>query len=462
MLMYTAIIVTAFMLVTPSTAIPVASRSSKLQPTAHRQLHAQMRNILESTSTCSSDSDCAAGEFCLFKLCTITDSSVMPTRSKDGCSSDADCATAEFCLFEMCTIIDSNVMPARAIDGGESSYPGCQGNADCPYNEFCSAFGLCIADTATDIYPGCTANIDCLSTETCFFGACVTGLNSNNLHGCSTNSDCSANEFCGPFGLCLREQPAVKDAETVSHTDERTYPACHEHADCKADEICNSMSQCSAIIAGDHKMVGYTIDALVYPNCASNADCRIGEFCDESESVSRKCKVFAADTSGQKTKQQNNGPGVETHDVNRMDPAGLIPAYPALNSMKQCITDSNCPSGQYCASTDLDLFGVPAKLSRCVRAYARSKPIPPKIEQEGSHLFLAATEGFSWKVGMFPPCPDVCGAPASVVAQTLACHSDDVPAITVSKLYCQGDTTPSLLWKTCPSIPPCDKDPAQH
>lgn len=178
------------------------------------------------TTSCTLDSQCSAGRFCISGSCALSPSSCTSsaqcgTGGGRYCSTITNSCQAACTTDAQCTTL--NAMATCNTSTGQCQMPsggGCVSNTDCASNETCSG-GVCVTVTvgldqncsASPCLSGltcyqnfcrntCTITADCTGGRVCQSGACVP----SNLQGvggvCTTTSECQSGLNCTNGGTC--------------------------------------------------------------------------------------------------------------------------------------------------------------------------------------------------------------------------------------------------------------------
>jgi|GEM_PF-1340841 len=258
-------------------------------------------------STCDSDDDCAANEYCGCALPPMADGLVAcllqclpdpnPQCSADvpcpagmtckdgecvedqkGCWSDQDCGQGEQCnTWDYCGV-------PYDCAGGADCLIACQGMCEPKPHEGCNADSECAAGqhcevTCLTVDCDCDPSwANCNCPEDYCEGTCV---DDDPWQGCSSDDDCGANEYCGcgygpypgmPNGIVCALQCMPKPYECSSDSDcesgQCNLEVC-EAIDCDSDGNawdCGSGEACW----------GYCEPETKPYDCSSNADCASG------------------------------------------------------------------------------------------------------------------------------------------------------------------------------------------
>ncbi len=174
------------------------------------------------STTCTTSSDCSAGEVCSAGACSVV-------KADAGCSASSDCPAGEVCRGDRsCGACGSDAQcdgGNGCSDGGCAPSSVCKVNSDCASGQVCKSGGTCGA---------CVSASECASSESCVNGGCTSAA------PCTKNASCSDGQSC-KAGVCA---------------------ACSANADCDAGEACKA-GACGP--------------------CAGDADCSAGSYCSSGK-----------------------------------------------------------------------------------------------------------------------------------------------------------------------------------
>ena len=194
--------------------------------------------VCEYANECVRDTDCPS-----FQTCQVSGNwKVCQFGGTEFCSSDDDCAQGEFC-----DVIFAGYGQCKSMNECESDAE-CPTNMECTYNEQLG-------------YNECVEVNPCEEDEDCGFGfRCVDGEDGNSLceyaNECSTGSDCAEWEICeaeGNWNVCsLNTQPSFctsdDQCDTGYYCDKvfNLFGTCKSLSECSVDEDCPQGTVCQS------------------------------------------------------------------------------------------------------------------------------------------------------------------------------------------------------------------------
>jgi Cys-rich repeat protein len=252
---------------------------------------------------CKADTDCAQGQTCQNGLCSAP--TVTPGDPLQ-CTTKADCSAGEECVGNKCQAC-----------GGTNGPCSCGTNADCSGGQVCAG-GLC-----TDPSNACKYSSECGQGKVCADGECLVDCSQG--QACPQGMSCSSKGVCEPSG-----NQCTSDAQCSGGT-----PKCVQ-GQCAAACDPNNPVGPSACPNGEYCDQGACVpDTRPSPNCGgtgqqclANQQCVDG-FCRYSCTTDQECKLIDARI------------GYCAADQTCRD---------AQEANPQCLSSSDCPSGQSCIS----------------------------------------------------------------------------------------------------------------
>jgi len=174
----------------------------------------------ESLTPCLVDDDCPGAEFCMNGLrqpnCDkggVTAPSNCSEVQTRPCSSNTDCANGNFCAGSLCRKVPASPVACPTLnsssgcDTGELCMGRCEGNQSilCTANSQCGTARPCVASFCTEAVPAtCSADAQCRPGEACGDGYCRAA----NGPACTQDDQCPI----GPFGqeeFCMNEGACI-------------------------------------------------------------------------------------------------------------------------------------------------------------------------------------------------------------------------------------------------------------
>jgi Cys-rich repeat protein len=285
--------------------------------------------------TCSSSSDCGAGEICIVLLGTQGQDAAPTSSGHCGapCQSDCDCPAWLTCQGGVCGNCTTCPAGERCLWVTPPSAE-CSVNADCGLGGYCD-WGNCApiqvcVECVGGGCAGCTANSQCSSGEVCAQGTCQ-ACTSDSQCGpsakcdathtaiqctCSASTDCAAGESCSS-GVCGSSGLTACESGLPGSTCP-TGQVCMNGScgACRSFEDCNTNPN-----AGPGSLKGLACVGGSCTACNSNSQCGGGQAC-----VGGTCGTCAADSQCGSSGQCTNG-------------------YCTCTSDAQCSTGQRCGSG---------------------------------------------------------------------------------------------------------------------
>ncbi len=226
---------------------------------------------------CQADSDCAADQRCELR-CGNGWCEGVCVAVEEGCFDDSDCQAGEHCVF----------MPCDCEEDDPDCLEGCLGGA-----------GFCVPDE-----PVCSSDSDCPAGQVCQFdewcedGWCGQGHCVPAQTGCQSDLDCGEGMHCEIYcgngwceGVCEADFDCRSDAdcaqgetcEIYTCNDEFCLGMCvADHQGCGSDADCAPGERCETT-CGNGWCESYCVGGEY--ECTQDADCAEGQFCEPLPNV---------------------------------------------------------------------------------------------------------------------------------------------------------------------------------
>ncbi|MEM7007864.1 MAG: IPTL-CTERM sorting domain-containing protein, partial [Thermodesulfobacteriota bacterium] len=412
--------------------------------------------------SCTSSNDCPINEYCVSTLHQSVTTNSCATNENTMCTTDSDCASGQFCNTHTNTCWQeiTNFCNQETTNNGGCppgvNKPGANTDAACSDSEPCPSGQTCNAATNTCWTigpPGCGCDTT-LPTPSCSFRQCtyvpVNGTNIDSMDMCTSNQDCGTEVMppvsCSPTNECASNQYCNGTTDTCHWVGgEVTTPMttmCTTNSDCTepleycnpttntcwAEQYCNSSTNTCFFVATDGN--GWKLDAqsggtagmsmVDIPvtwagrfwgrtNCETNGS---GQFlCDTGQ-----CTGMTADSSGNAEFSLNcevsgnppvtaaefamgitfsNGNVTDFYDISMTDSANLavsivpdpmtydmsmnggIATTGGTDQMGSCTTNADCPTTAANGPTSIAStfnFKCDTMLGKCVNTYQCASP----------------------------------------------------------------------------------------
>ncbi len=329
---------------------------------------------------CQSDNNCASSEICTANACVpgCRTDAACPTgdvcdqlKCRKACYGDADCALDSICNTETkacvvgCTS-DSRCQSTEVCDSSIGQCrAGCRTDTQCPLGQICSSSSR----TCTN---GCTGDERCPSGQ-----ICVGGYGSGTCRaGCRDDSQCASGICDAETSTCrqgCRDDSACPLGEMCDTSTSNCVVGCDGDARCQQGQICDSSNgQCRAGCRDDSTCSpGQICDPSTLTcrtGCRASATCPLSQYCDTnaSSSTAYTCQTGCNGDptrcpDGQTCVAYTNGTygcSAQYCDGNgacQGSAYGCLTIYNSAGGTEdsvcrlKCTSDSNCPSGDYCA-----------------------------------------------------------------------------------------------------------------
>ncbi|MDD4319062.1 MAG: hypothetical protein PHW10_01930 [Candidatus Peribacteraceae bacterium] len=266
-------------------------------------------------TACSSDTDCAATEYCGLQGACETgcrngqddvECGAYACESHaclDICSNDEDCRTDYWCgqdqeCHNTCAA-DTDCASGSVCDAGACFVGNCTDDSDCGGGFACvdhACITICLddADCKTGYWCGsngtcrdvCTDDDDCLEGKVCDAGACYTG-------DCTSDSQCEAGAYACESHVCNTTCAANDDCGSGYVCDAGDCTTCTLSVQCSAGRWCNPETQlCQIGCDDDAPCVPFAcdLDSHTCPvSCTENSGCTTGYWCGQDQECHNTC-----------------------------------------------------------------------------------------------------------------------------------------------------------------------------
>ena len=320
-------------------------------------------------SACSSDGDCAPGQYCYAGSCGLKSNGAVcqqGTECQSGvCAQGVCCATACTGTCMSCALAGGVGICSAVPSGGYDPTGLCsnQGAASCGTTGFCNGAGSCqlYAAGTQCAAPSCPAGstLDTLvrscdgagtckpaTTQTCFPFMCNANTQTACVSVCATDADCAAGQFCNAGSCGLKRLGQLCGAGSDCASGSCVDGVCCSAASCGTCQACNlsgSAGSCQPVPAGGaepHQLCPAS------PPCGFDGTCNGAGACRQTSAGascgSTTCSVSSSIVSA------CNGAGACAQSA--VACPGHFVCGPAA-CLTTCASDVDCVAGYTCQSS---------------------------------------------------------------------------------------------------------------